>query len=96
MRRIKTRHRTACSCRRLRIEVVVYRRYVVRTVFPGNPREEWLWFKFLLRKGMFIYIRPSHVTLFRQVNCVTCFVLELCFYRAKKLDVIFDFGDFLG
>lgn len=45
---------------------------------------------------MFIYIRPSHVTLFRQVNCVTCFVLELCFSRVKKLDVIFDFGDFLG
>lgn len=74
--RLKTKRWPMLPCHRLRIDVFIYRRCVVRTVFPGNPREEWLWFKYCLRKGIFLYIRPSRVTLFRQVRSATSFIRE--------------------
>lgn len=75
--RLKTKRWPVSPCHRLRINVFAYRRCVVRTVFPGNPREEWLWFKYCLRKGIFLYIRPSRVILFRQVQSATSSIREL-------------------
>ena len=66
-----------CPCHRRRVEFVVCKRYIVRTVFPGNPREEWLWFKYCRRKGIFLFIRPSGAILFRQVTLWVVLIVNI-------------------
>lgn len=47
---------------------VVFRTTSATSVYPGNPKEEWLWYKHCRRKGRLFSLPETGVLLLREVN----------------------------
>lgn len=44
--------------------------FTFMNIYPGNPVEEWLWFKHCRRKGISYSVQPSKYCLYREVSWV--------------------------